>query len=135
MPRLEPEYRVDDREVTAEQFLDLAQRVWPGDYDPERVRPALRRTLNVTAWIGPRLVGSLRILSDGYFFGTITELLVDPDCQGQGVGRRLMELAWDASPTSLFFGSRPGMEGFYESLGYQRSLTSFKRRKPRPGKT
>jgi GNAT superfamily N-acetyltransferase len=66
-------------------------------------------------------------------FGTVTELLVDPAEQGQGIGRRLMELAWDASPTSLFFGAQPGKEQFYESLGYERSLASFARRKPRPG--
>jgi hypothetical protein len=78
---IEIAYRVDDRAVTAEQFLALAQRVWPGDYDPEHVRAALARTLNITAWIGSQLVGSVRILSDGYFIGTITELLVDPDCQ------------------------------------------------------
>jgi ribosomal protein S18 acetylase RimI-like enzyme len=130
---LELEYRVADRNMTAEQFLELAQRVWPGDYDPERVRLALGSTLNVTAWMGTRLVGSVRVLSDGYFFGTITELLVDPECQGGGVGRRLMELAWEASPTSLFFGAQPGKEEFYASLGYERSMASFARRKPRSG--
>jgi GNAT superfamily N-acetyltransferase len=134
MSQTEVEYRVDDREMTAEQFLELAQRVWPGDYDPDRVREALARTLNFTGWIGSRLVGSVRILSDGYFFGTVTELLVDSAYQGQGIGRRLMELAWDASPTSLFFGAQPGKEQFYESLGYERSLASFARRKPRTGR-
>jgi len=79
----------------------LAQRLWHGDYDPACVREALARTLNVTAWRGSRLVGSVRILSDGYFIGTVTEMLVDPKFQRQGLGRPLMERAWEASPTSL----------------------------------
>ena len=57
-----------------------------------------------------KLIGTVRILSDGYFFGTIPELMVDPEYQGQGIGKRLRELAWDASETSLFFGARPGKE-------------------------
>ena len=129
----ELDYRVADRQITAAQFLELARRVWPGDYEPERVEFALERTLNVTAWMGTRLVGSVRVLTDGYFFGTITELLVDPEFQGRGIGRHLMELAWDASPTSLFFGAQSGKEQFYASLGYERGMASFVRRKPRPG--
>ncbi len=34
--------------------------------------------MNITAYDGGTLVGCLRILTDGYFFGTITELLVLP---------------------------------------------------------
>ncbi len=44
------EFRVDDRELAPERFIDLAQWVWPGDYDPLLVAGALRRTLNITAW-------------------------------------------------------------------------------------
>ena len=124
-------YVVDDKELAVGQFLSLAQRTWPGDYDPERVAEALKKTLNVTAWDENTLIGSVRILSDGYFFGTIPEILVDPEYQGHGIGRRLMELAWKSSPTSLFFGAQPGKEAFYESLGYEPSLPSYARRKAR----
>jgi len=125
------EYRVRDGDLSAQDFIALAERVWPGEYNPSMASLALQRTLNITAWAGSELVGSVRILTDGYFFGTIPELLVDPAYQGQGVGHRLMELAWEASPTSLFFGAQPGKEQFYEALGFERSLQSFARRKPR----
>lgn len=123
-------YTADD-ELTAAEFIDLAQRAWPGTYDQSTAENTLRRTINTTARENCRLIGAVRVLSDGYFFGTIPELLVDPDYQGVGVGRRLMELAWDISPTSLYFRAQPGEEGFYERLGYDRSLQSFFRRKPR----
>lgn len=122
---------VGDAELSAEEFLGLAQKVWPGDYDAARTEQALRETTNITARDGDRLIGCVRILSDGYFFGTIPELLVDPDYQGQSIGRRLMERAWEASPTSLYFGAQPGKEHFYERLGYERSLQSYGRKKPR----
>jgi GNAT superfamily N-acetyltransferase len=82
---------------------------------------------------GKRLVGVVRILSDGYFFGTIPEILVDPEYQGRGIGRRLMEMAWEVSPTSLFFGAQPGNGGFFEKVGYARGMASYTRTKPRRG--
>ena len=124
-------YRTDDQSLTAEAFLGLAQRVWPGQYSIDYTREALRRTLNSTAWDGTLLVGCVRVLTDGYFFGTIPEILVDPAYQRKGVGRRLMELAWEQSPTSLFFGVQAGNEGFFEKMGFERSLTAYARRKPR----
>ena len=71
-------YQVGDGALTAEAFLKLVNRVWPGEYDLERTEAALARTLNITARDGGELVGCLRILSDGCYFGTITELLVLP---------------------------------------------------------
>lgn len=128
---LEVRYIVDDRELGADDFLKLAERVWPGSYDKDKTDGALARTMNITAWDGDLLVGCVRILSDGYFFGTIPEILVAPDYQKRGIGKRLMELAWEVSPTSLFFGAQSGNEGFFEKLGYTKSMQSYSKRKPR----
>src|ERR1700722_985016 len=131
MGRMETVYNADDRQLGAGVFLELVQRVWPGRYDRERVQEALHRTINITAVQDGKLVGCVRILSDGYFFGTVPEILVDPDFQGRGIGRRLMEMVWEASPTGLFLGSQPGNEGFFERLGYEKGLQSYQRKKPR----
>ena len=119
------DYRVDDRSLTAEAFLAFANQVWPGDYDAERTRTALTRTLNLTAYDSGRLVGCLRILTDGYFFGTITELLVLPSHQRRGIGSRLLRLARAHTPTLLYFGAQPEAEAFYEKNGCRRSLAAF----------
>ena len=119
------EYHVDDCALEAEEFLGFASRVWPGDYDVEKTRAALTRTLNITARDGERLAGCLRILTDGYFFGTITELLVLPEYQGRGVGSALLRLAREHAPTLLYFGAQPGVEGFYEKNGCKRSLQAY----------
>lgn len=119
------EYHVDDRALEAEEFLGFASRGWPGDYDVEKTRAALTRTLNITARDGERLAGCLRILTDGYFFGTITELLVLPEYQGRGVGSALLRLAREHAPTLLYFGAQPGVEGFYEKNGCKRSLQAY----------
>ena len=104
------EYRVDDRSLSGETFLDFVQQVWPGAYNLEQTRAALSKTMNLT---------------DGCFFGTITELLVLPAYQRQGIGSRLLRLAAAHTPTLLYFGAQPGAEAFYEKNGCQRSLPSY----------
>ena len=119
------EYRVDDRSLTPDGFLAFVDQIWPGDYDAEKTRTALARTLNITARDGGQLVGCLRILTDGCFFGTITELRVLPAYQRRGIGSRLLQLAGTHTPTLLYFGAQPGAEAFYEKNGCRRSLPSF----------
>ena len=122
------EFHADDRSLTPEVFLPFVNQVWPGAYDPEKTRAALKKNQNITAYDGGCLVGCLRMLTDGYFFGTITELLVLPAYQRRGVGSRLLQLAREAAPTLLYFGAQPGAEGFYERNGCRRSLPSYELR-------
>lgn len=118
-------YIVDNRKLDTAAFLALANRVWPGNYDLVQTRLALEKTLNITAYDGERLIGCLRILTDGYYFGTITELLVLPEYQHQGIGSRLLGLARENAPTLLYFGAQPGVEGFYEKNGCQKGMQSY----------
>ena len=119
------EYRVDDKQLNAAVFLALVERVWPGSYDAERTQSALSKTLNVTAYDGAKLVGCLRILTDGYYFGTITELLVLPEYRHRGVGSKLLQLAKAKTPAMLYFGAQPGLEAFYEKNGCRKGVQSF----------
>ena len=119
------EYKVDDKEMNASFFVSFVNQIWQGDYNIERTQAALSKTIYITAYDGNVLVGCLRILSDGYYFGTITELLVLPEYQQQGIGSKLLQLAKDNTPTMLYFGAQPGIEAFYEKNGCQKSLQSY----------
>ena len=119
------EYKVDDKEMNASFFVSFVNQIWQGDYNIERTQAALSKTINITAYDVNVLVGCLLILSDGYYFGTITELLVLPEYQQQGIGSKLLQLAKDNTPTMLYFGAQPGIEAFYEKNGCQKSLQSY----------
>lgn len=119
------DYRVNDTELAASIFIPFVNQIWPGNYDMEGTQTALSKTLNITAYDDKVLVGCLRILTDGYFFGTITELLVLPEYQKQGVGSKLLELAKENTPTMLYFGAQPGVEVFYEKNGCKKGLQSY----------
>jgi len=110
--------RYSTEAFSADVFLALAERVWPRGYDLAAATEALTRTTNIGAWDGERLVGAVRVMTDGYFFATVPESLVDPDYQRRGIGRELMFRALETAPRgTLFFGAQPQSVGFFERLG------------------
>ena len=58
---MEIEYRIGESALPAEAFVALAQRVWPRSYDTAKIAAALTRTINIRAWAGNQLVGSVRV--------------------------------------------------------------------------
>jgi ribosomal protein S18 acetylase RimI-like enzyme len=69
---------------------------------------------------------AVRGLSDGYFFACVSEVLVDPDYQRRGIGRRLMDASLASAPRGkLFLGAQPQAVGFFERLGYVRGPIGF----------
>ena len=127
----EIQYKTNDSGLDAGVFIGLANEVWPGSYNLEYTKDALEKTINTTAWDGDKLVGCVRVLTDGYFHGTVSVTLVSPEYQHQGIGRRLMELAYETSPTFLILGAAPDSAVFYEKLGYEKMEYGFIKKKPR----
>lgn len=125
------EYRTASKKLSVSAFLALVNKIWPGDFNEIQSQDALNRTINITAWREKELVGCVRLLTDGYFFSTITEVLVDPNYQNHGIGSRLMELAFKESPSSLSFGVQAGNEPFFMKLGYEKGLDSYQMKKDR----
>jgi ribosomal protein S18 acetylase RimI-like enzyme len=118
--------RTSDRAFTAEAFVSLAQQVWPREYNLDSVAAALERSENIGAWDGDRLVGAIRILSDGYLFACVSEILVAPAYQRRGLGRRLMDAALVIAPRGkLFLGAQQQSVAFFERLGYERGPVGF----------
>ena len=129
------EYRSGDSALSTDAFSELARRIWPRDYDPALTSAALGKTLNIAAWDGDRLVGSVRVLTDGYFFSTVAEVMVDPDYRKQGIGRELLRRALDVAPGgALWVGAQPGQERFVEAAGFRRGLTGYVGRSTRQGR-
>lgn len=125
------EYRSGEAALPVEAFVGLARLIWAREYDASRTAAALRSTINIGAWSEGRLIGSVRVLSDGYFFSTVAEVMVDPSFRRQGIGLELMRRALDETPGGLLFvAAQPGQERFFEQAGFRRGPTGYVGRRP-----
>ncbi|WP_275259470.1 GNAT family N-acetyltransferase [Paenibacillus pinistramenti] len=64
---------------------------WESGKYPDELLQAIRGSHSVAAaWDGQRLVGLINALSDGALTAYFHYMLVNPEYQGQGIGRELM---------------------------------------------
>lgn len=121
-----PALRYETSGVDIADYLALLHLVSREDHDVQRATSALERTTNIGAWHGDSLVGVARVLSDGYFFAALAEIVVAPEYQRRGVGRQLMNRAYDATPLgTLFVNARAGSAAFFDHIGCERGVAGF----------
>jgi GNAT superfamily N-acetyltransferase len=97
---------------------------WSSAEKPALLLPALRNSHSlVTARIDGRLVGLANTISDGYLVVYFPHMLVHPEFQRQGIGRRMMEqlLAKYRSLHQLMLTADGNAIGFYENMGFTRA--------------
>lgn len=92
--------------------------------DPATLGAAVRgSSFVVAARDGGRLVGLARVVSDDASICYLQDLLVEPDHQREGVGRRLVQAVLDRYPhvrqKVLVTDDDPAQRAFYEALGYR----------------
>lgn len=107
-----------------EAVLDLYRSVGWTIYasDPEKLRRAFENSLCVlAAYEGDALVGILRAVGDGETVVFLQDILVRPDKQGQGIGRRLMAEFYrrfnHVRQIQLLTDDIPATVGFYRAVG------------------
>jgi GNAT superfamily N-acetyltransferase len=86
-------YRTGKR-IAREKLARLYQSVrWLHWKTPQKLQQAyLNSDFVVSAWDGDRLVGAGRAVTDGLFNAYLPDIAVHPDCRGEGVGRKIIEL-------------------------------------------
>lgn len=72
-----------------------------------------------------QLIGLIRIIGDSTYEYYITEVMVLPTCQGQGIGTILMKLALTYCKENgfmkIFLTAAPGREDFYKRFGFEKT--------------
>jgi GNAT superfamily N-acetyltransferase len=84
----------DRRDLELDQILPIYQaNGWSSAQKPQLLHRALLNSHSlISAWDESRLVGIGNALSDGFLVVYYPHLLVHPDYQGQGIGRRIIEI-------------------------------------------
>lgn len=76
----------------------------------------------ISAYSGEKLIGCGRIISDGYLHAFITEMIIAPDFQNQGIGKEiisaLVNKALDHGITDIQLFCAKGKEKFYLKNGF-----------------
>lgn len=86
-------------------------------------------SLVLTAWHQGHLVGIARVLSDGVLQSYLCDLAVEPDVQGLGVGRRLIDAVLErCEGTDLMLRDSDISAGFYERIGFRRAENAWIKR-------
>ena len=115
----------DRHDFTAEELQELFLSVeWSSGHFPEKLVLAMRNFESVfSAWDKNRLVGLICAMDDGIMTAYIHYLLVRPEYQHTGIGRRLVEMAKEKYSDYLrvVLIAYDSEVGFYESCGFKRA--------------
>ncbi len=111
--------------IEASEVIELYRaNGWSSAEKPEQLIPALKNSHTlVTARIKGELVGIGNAISDGHLVVYYPHMLVHPDHQGAGIGRKMMQ-----AMQSVYAGFHQQMltadgdaVAFYKALGFERA--------------
>ena len=115
--------------ITINEYNDLRASVDFITIRPNRAETALQNSLYlIVARDGTRPVEMARVVGDGGYVYFICDVIVRPDYQSRGLGRRLIEtvLSWlrqqvgEDETIMINLMSAMGKEPFYEKLGFHK---------------
>ena len=119
---------LDQTQLTQLCALFRKAAFWAKDRSAKEMERAIAHSHPiVTAHDTNRLVGFARATSDGVFRATIWDVMIDPDYQGAGLGRRLVETLI-AHPhmngVERIYLMTTHQQRFYERIGFERNNTT-----------
>ena len=120
----EIEYK-EIHEFTKEDLQDLFLSVeWSSGHFPDKLQIAMRNFETViSAWDGDKLVGMICAMDDGIMTAYIHYLLVRPDYQDKGIGRKLVSRVkeiYDDYLRIVVVGYDDEVH-FYENCGFEKA--------------
>lgn len=125
-------FELVDNALQAEVFVRLRAEVGFAEKPLEQARRALENGLfNVSALSDGTVVGMGRLVGDGAMYWYLQDILVQPDYQGKGIGKSIVNRLLDYVRHTAIPGTRvtvgltaaKGKESFYERLGFVQKPT------------
>jgi GNAT superfamily N-acetyltransferase len=115
--------------VTNEALNELFATAWD-NYESSDFEPILKRSLlYVCAYMEERLVGFVNVAWDGGIHGFILDTTVHADYQRQGIGRKVVEAAIEASRARgiewLHVDYESHLDQFYKECGFRHTAAGL----------
>lgn len=113
--------------VDVARVLDRSGIKRPTQDLPRITRMFAAPSLVLSAWVEGQLVGLARSLTDQAYCCYLSDLAVDKDYQGLGIGRKLVERtqALIGDEVSLILLAAPNAMSYYPALGFQLADNAF----------
>ena len=121
-------WKYDQTGIDWKELSDLYRIVPLGDKKAGDIQIAFSNSIyKCFVFKGPQLVGVGRSLADGIDCSYICDVAVHPGCQGQGIGKGIVEKLMKLSQghRKILLYAEPGKEGFYRGLGFKRMNTAM----------
>ncbi len=110
------------------QHLFLKTAFWAQERNIEDLKIAIANSNPVvTVWDKKCLIGFARATSDGIYRAGIWDVIVDPNYQGVGLGRKLVQTVLShplVSRTERVYLTTTHQQSFYERIGFERNETT-----------
>ena len=110
------------------QYLFAKTAFWARERNIEELKMAIANSNPVvTVWDGDRLIGFARANSDGVYRAAIWDVVIDPDYQGVGLGRKLVQTVIShplVSKVERVYLTTTHQQSFYERIGFERNETT-----------
>ena len=119
----------DPAEVDWDRLSLIFKRAPLGDRDAAGLREVFQNSgVRCFAWDGSELVGAGRAISDGVRYAVIFDVVLLPEYQRKGIGKKIMTFLVERSNVAnVLLHAVPGKEKFYEKLGFRRMKTAMAR--------
>ncbi|MGK7900252.1 MAG: GNAT family N-acetyltransferase [Hormoscilla sp.] len=124
------QFCADTSYIELTQLVDLFDigAFWARGRRPADLQLAIANSCPViTVWDGDRLIGFARATSDGVYRATIWDVVMHPEYQGVGLGRKLVETVLShpkMSRVERVYLMTTHQQQFYERIGFQRNSTT-----------
>ncbi|MEL6442500.1 MAG: GNAT family N-acetyltransferase [Cyanobacteria bacterium J06621_8] len=110
------------------QHLFNKTAFWARSRDMEQLSIAIANSNPVvTVWDYEKLIGFARATSDGVYRAAIWDVVVDPDYQGAGLGRKLVQTVLShplVNKVERVYLTTTHKQSFYERIGFVRNETT-----------
>lgn len=112
----------DVKNLNKKDLADLFISVkWSSGNYPEKLKIAMENSHTVlSAWDGDKLIGLINCLSDGSMTAYFHYLLIRPEYQGSGIGKRLVNMIlkiYEEYPSKVIISYDKEIE-FYKKCGF-----------------
>jgi len=114
--------------VDWQHILHLFQKINWKHRIAEEIETAFRlSTTTIFIYDEEVIIAFGRVIGDGRYYAMLADIVVDPDYQGQGLGKYLVKTLNDQLVNYHFvnLSAAPGADDFYKSMGWKKQTTAF----------